>query len=279
MGTLSEQEIDARIGQLPPLSAKVVELMRLLETTAVDYGAMERAAVHEPGLVQRVLRLANSSFYGVSGRIGTFREACLVLGSRSLRQVVMAIAVMDRLSAGHTIEQLRMLWQHVLAVAAVARYLAPMAHVDPEHAFTAGLLHDIGKLAMTAYFPAEYAAVQQTSLRDGVPRIQIEQDIIGMDHGALGGKLARRWRLPETIALVNEQHHRPTGDPVNPLIDLLHFADVLAHALEFGLSEDEQVPPLEPAVWQRLGWDWHTVSACLPALDRDARAAGSLELS
>lgn len=276
---LAEAELDARIKDIPALSPVVSELIDLLNRPAVDYAALERSAVHEPTLVARVLRLANSPFFGVSGQIATFREACLVLGSRSLRQVVMAISVMDALAVDGRLGELRRVWSHALAVAAIARHLAPAKGIDPDYAFNAGLLHDIGKLALASCFEEPYAQALAHKRQSGCSQVEAERACLGVDHGTAGEKLAHKWRLPEELALAIGCHHRP-GAVAERLVDLIHFADVLAHALEYGLDEGEgeRVPRLDAAVWERLGWDWATIGELLPALDREAHDAGRIEL-
>ena len=279
MVQISEAELDARISELPPLSPVVNELLELLNQPSVDYAALERSAVREPTLVARVLRLANSPFFGVSGQIATFREACLVLGSRSLRQVIMAISMMDTLAVDGKLLELRQVWLHALAVAAIARHLAPSQHIDPDYAFTAGLLHDIGKLALAAFFAGPYAQAMAHKRQSGCSLVDAEREQLGFDHGMAGEKLARKWHLPEDMALAIGRHHRP-DDAENALVDLIHFADVLAHALEYGMDEGEGevVPRLHATVWNRLGWDWTRIGALLPSLDSEARAAGAIEL-
>lgn len=279
MVQISQAELDARINELPPLSPVVTTLLELLNQPSVDYAALERAAVREPTLVARVLRLANSPFFGVSGQIATFREACLVLGSRSLRQVIMAISVMDTLAVDTQLLELRQVWSHALAVAAIARHLAPLKRIDPDYAFTAGLLHDIGRLALAVFFAGPYAQAMAHKRENGCSLVDAERQCFGFDHGTAGEKLARKWHLPEELALAIGRHHRP-DEAEQLLVDLIHFADVLAHALEYGLDEGEgeAVPRLHARVWNRLGWDWSYIGGLLPHLDREARDAGAIEL-
>lgn len=278
MAGISEAELDVRINELPPLSPVATELLELLNQPSVDYMALERAGVREPTLVARVLRLANSPFFGVSGLVATFREACLVLGSRSLRQVVLAMSVMDQLAVDTKLMELRRVWRHALAVAAIAHHLATLRKIDAEQAFTAGLLHDVGKLALAAFFSAPYAEVLASTQQHGCSLAEAEREHLGFDHGVVGGKLARKWHLPEPLVLAIGLHHHPDLEPSIPLVDLIHVADVLAHALEYGGDENDGVPFLATGAWERLGWDWITIGELLPALDREARDAGAIEL-
>ncbi|MCW8918798.1 MAG: HDOD domain-containing protein [Gammaproteobacteria bacterium] len=270
---LAGGNLDERLGALPPLSPVVGELLSLLQAAAVDIGAVERAIHHEPALAGRVLRLANSSFFGFSGRIGTLREACMLLGSRTLRQVVLAAAVMQQMTVDDILLDTRALWRHALVTGAIANRLAGTLGADPEQAFTAGLLHDMGKLVLAAYFAVEYRQVWQHHAANGGLLQEAEQAVLGFDHGAIGERLARKWHFPEELALAVGRHHCPGGDRLG---DLIHLANVLAHALGYGATD--KIPPLQEAAWERLGLGWERLEQLLPELDREAGEAARFEL-
>lgn len=275
---LTEQQLDERIGDLPPLSPVVGELMDLLEAPTVDYGAVEQSIGHEPVLASRVLRLANSSFFGFAGRIGSLREACLVLGSRTLRQTILAAAVMQQLEVDGSLLDAQKLWRHALATGAIAKYIARVFDIDQELAFTAGLLHDLGKLALAAYFTEEYRQVLLQHADSGGLMLETERRQLGFDHAMVGELLARKWHFPAALAQAVGRHHLPDPADSTELADLIHLADVLAHALGYGGHNLDRVPPLAPQAWERLGMDWEQLGELLPALDDEANEAIHFEL-
>lgn len=275
MTLLTEQQLDERIGELPPLSPVVGKLLALLGVADIDLDAVERTISQEPVLASRVLRLANSSFFGFTGHIGSLREACLVLGSRALRQVVLAAAVMRQLVVDDSLLNTRQLWRHTLATGAIAKHLADLLECDPEQAFTAGLLHDLGRLALATYFTVEYRQIRAQHELIGGLLLDAEQSVLGFDHAVVGGKLARKWHFPEVLALAVGGHHHPAEER---LADLIHLADVLAHALGYGSGVLDQVPPLCPSAWERLGLSWERLETLLPTLDREAGEAARFEL-
>ncbi len=276
MSEIALRELEARINDIPPLTPAVSAMLELLNQPQVDCSALERTAMLEPALVARVLRLGNSAFFGVSGKVSTIREACLVLGTRTLRQMALAVAVLQQLSVDNGLFELRNIWQHALAVAAIGRRLAPLRKVDGEQAFTAGLLHDIGKLALAAYFYGEYQQVVARQRSECRLLVETERQWLGFDHGSVGELLARKWHLPETLALAIGRHHHPSSDKVDGLVDIVHLADVLAHGLEYGLTEQERIPPLDEGAWQRCGLDWAALASMLPALDQAAGQSAQL---
>lgn len=272
MPPLSTATLDARLGELPALAPVTGQLLSMLEAAAVDIGAVERLIAHEPALAGRVLRLANSSFFGFSGRIGSLREACMLLGSRTVRQVVLAVAVMQQLQPDVHLLDAPRLWRHALVTGSIAARLAVLLGDDAEQAFTAGLLHDLGKLALAAYFPDEYRQVLQRHAADGGLLLAAEQTVLGCEHGTVGERLARKWHFPEALVLAVGRHHHPGGDRLG---DIVHLADVLAHAL--GHAAGAQIPPLQPEAWARLGLSWRQLEALLPEMEREAAAAARLE--
>ena len=275
MALLTEQQIDERIGELPPLPPSIRELFALLERETIDYVALERAVLNDPVLVGRMLRLANSSFFGFAGRIGSLREACLILGGQTLRQMVLAAVAVQQLTVDRELLDMSALWGHALTTGAIARRLARELDSDAELAFTAGLLHDLGKLVLAAWFRTEYREVLTQNALGNNLMLETERAVLGLDHGAFGEKLARKWRLPESLAVAMGRHHDPAGDR---LCDIVHLADVLAHALDYGGHAQSLVPPLQPGAWERLGLSWERLGELLPTIDQDAGEAARFEL-
>lgn len=272
---LTLEQIDARIGELPPLAPAVRELLALLEQEALDHLAMERVIRNDPVLAGRVLRLSNSSFFGFAGRIGSLREACLVLGSRTLRQMVLAAAAVQQIEVDRNLLDVSSLWRHALATSAIARCLAQELDSDPEIAFTAGLLHDLGKLVLAAWFRVEYGEVLRQHAAGGGLMLETERAVLGTDHGLFGEKLARKWCFPDALVVAIGRHHDPAGDRLS---DIVHLADVLAHALDRECRTGSYVPPLLAGAWDRLGLGWDRIERLLPVLDREAGKAAQFEL-
>lgn len=267
---MTRRRVIARAGcvdALPPLPDNVLETLSLLDRGA-DYPHIVDRLAQDPALASRVLQLANSAFYGRSGRVGTLREACMVLGTPTLRQAVLAVGAIEALTPqqdppfSHAA-----LWRHAFAAAAAARMLAELSGLDRELAATAGLLHDVGKLALNAFFAGEYAAVRQYQAEHGCLLHEAEMVVLGQDHTEVGYLLGNRWLLPEDLIRAIERHHSPDLGAPDPYVDIVHAADVLANTLELGYSGDDLLPELSETAWERLGLDWNTVTGNLAAVD------------
>lgn len=266
MTMLQREQVLARLKQLPSLPASIADLLASFADDDVDVERISRQLARDQGLTARVLRVANSSFYGLQSRVGTVHEAVVILGFRAVRSMVLAVGMSSAFKVENcpgfdTHAYLR----HCASVGLAARGLAALTGHNPELAFTGGMLHDIGKLVLAANFPAEYAAALAYRQQHDCFMYQAERDVLGMDHGEVGGLLAETWHFPPALLAAVAGHHAPSDAAVNVPADLIHIADALSHALGLAYSADEMVMPVVPAAWQRLGLDAAKIAA-LPAM-------------
>lgn len=248
-------------------------LGRLLDPASTT-GEVARLIANEPGLTARVLRVANSAFYGMSGSVATLDRAILLLGTDAVRGVA-AAACLDRVAiravAGSPVD-LRTLVRHSLAVAVGAEMLARLHHRElAPVAFVAGLLHDLGILVQVQLDRDGLARMVAALPREpglSAPERERRHDLVG--HERCGEALLRSWRLPERLALAAGHHHAPFDAPeqARPLATLVALANRLAveaslcHVLE---SHTDPVPDdwIEGQPWSRQ--ELETVRGALPA--------------
>ncbi|HSW04476.1 HDOD domain-containing protein [Aquabacterium sp.] len=254
-----------RIQALPALPRAAMEALAALRD---DNSSPEQCA-HRIGqdqaLAARTLRLANSAFYGLAGRVGSVRDAVTMLGRRTLCSTVTAAVVCEQIHAerceGFDFAEF---WRHAAGTAIAARSLARMLRLDEETAFTAGLLHDIGRLALAAYFPEQFGSLLRSAHADDQPVHCVEERLSDLGHAELGALVITQWRLPPAVAAAVRYHHkpplptpaggpRPTRPAPPDLADVVHAADAIAHALDLSGSAFESVPEIDLASWGRLG--------------------------
>jgi len=165
-------------------------------------------------------------------------------------------------------------------VAQGADVLAQRAGMHQQAAFTAGLLHDIGRLVLVTGFPehARRAALYQREHDCGTA--EAERAVLGLDHALIGSALAQRWKFPAGVQQAIARHHTPAahgaGAAPDTLVDLLHLADVTAHALDLSGDPHERVPCLDSGAWHRLGLRWPAYGAALPEIEQRSADAGCL---
>lgn len=255
IGLHEEASVLERIEALPVLPRAALAAMQALRDEDSSAELCADLIGRDPVLAARTLRIANSPFYGMSGRVGSLRDAVLLLGRRPLSTLVTALAVGRQFPASHCAGfDFQALWRHATASGIAARAIARELKMDEDLAFTAGLLHDIGVLALASQLPKEFEPVLAASSAEDLPLHEVEPALLGTDHAALGAVLARRWQLGEPLAEAIATHHRPSasGTPPPSLAMVVHAADAVAHALDLAGLEHERVAEADLPTWSAL---------------------------
>lgn len=253
---VTKERLLSRVEHLPSLPTVAAELLHSLEGDAPDTETLAQQIAMDPALSADTLRLANSSFYGLTGKVASLHDAILVLGLRQLRALVVTAAVVRTLRSPGDWFNLHGFWRHSLGVALCARQLASQVPVPADRAYLAGLLHDIGRLALATCFPAETREMQAYRACHDCYSLEAERDILGLDHTDAGRALARHWHFPAAIQDAVGCHHAPENEEATSLAGLIHVADIMAHALDLGHEENDLVPRLSTVAWNRLDLDW-----------------------
>jgi putative nucleotidyltransferase with HDIG domain len=207
------------VNDLPTLPHVVSQVLGKTRNHDTNLDEVVNLISTDQALVSTYLRLVNSAFYGFSRRITTLKQAITLLGFRSVRNVVVNAGVVGIFRRRTFNNRYRhRLWDHSVACAVAARLLAERQRFQAkEEAFTAGLLHDIGKVVIDQYAPKDSAAIMRRVEAGFEPRAA-EQEVLGCDHTKIGSWIAERWHLPKTLCSVIEHHHEPLvpeipGDP------------------------------------------------------------------
>lgn len=206
-----------RTTELMPLrsvAAKAIQLAEDERSTAMD---LANVLSSDQALTAKLLRLSNSAYYGYARRIGTVREAVILLGMRTVRSVAVASSIIG----GFDVRPIQgfnrdLFWAHSVCVGLVAEAIARTTRVArPEDAFTAGVLHDVGKLAMMLVEPASFERTVRL-VHQGWPWADAEREAFGVRHQDVGSRLAQRWKFPEALVSAIRHHH---PERISPSID------------------------------------------------------------
>lgn len=217
-----------------------VLMMEALQCTASNPNLSHLAdkIAQDPPMVARILRIANSPFYGMSREISTLREAIVLLGLNRVRDMLLSVCFLKLMPVPHKDFDYPLLWHHSLAVADCARQLGMYTGIAQDIAFTAGLLHDIGILVIVLQFPDEYCRVIKGAHPD---RVATERRIFGFDHVEIGSKVVRHWNLPLAIQEAIEQHETPPAPGAAMSLGLLIYtANLLIKEAEQGSASDAE---------------------------------------
>ncbi len=268
MSEITLQMVVADLDRLPALPEVVQDLMDFLQRPEVDVSQVAYRIARDPVLAAKLLRVANSSFYGLQRQVATIPDALAMLGLRAVRTLVIGAAVVTQFQSLVVggFDQ-RAFWLHSAGTALCARVLARELGTNMENSFTAGLLHDIGRLILAARFPEKYRSVMAYRAEHDCPPIKAEQEVLGFDHTQIGAALAMRWNFPAEIAVAIASHHKPMDMPADSLVDQVHLADVMAHVLEFPGGNDDLVPRLSNVAWNRLSFGWTEFKRLLGEVD------------
>jgi HD-like signal output (HDOD) protein len=250
-----------KMGELPTLPhvvQKIVLMSNRSDTSAEDLGKIiEKDQV----LAAKVLKLANSPFYGFPARIASVSHAVVVLGLNVVKGLTLGATAFDMMKAAGMEE----LWRHSLGVAMMAHILAARAGMkNPEELFAAGLLHDLGKVVLQAKLPELGAQIERTFAQSDGSRTQVEQEVLGLTHADMAGWLGDMWHLPITLKDPMMFHHQPVlARDAEAQTAVVHVADVLVKAMGCGDAGDNLVPPLNQKAWQLMHLDEAGLDECL----------------
>lgn len=235
-------DILAEIVTLPSLPGTITRVREMLDDPDCSLHHVGEVISTDPGIALKTLRLVNSAQYGTRNSVSSVEQAVALLGAKVVRNLVLSAAIFDQLRGG-TDQFLR----HSIACGLAMEMLAgssPGIALDPDEAFVYGVLHDIGVVIFQEFLPDRHKEAVRLAERTGIPLFQAEREIIGMDHAALGGRLARHWRLPQELVDAVAGHHdlEPAGPQNRELAALLGLADYIVNAS--GITSGPSIPPL-----------------------------------
>lgn len=246
---IARDELLAALRDLPPLPSVVLELVESLGHEELSAGQYAAKISRDQALAAKTLRLANSSFYGRGRQVRSVAEAISVLGLRTVRGVVTAAGMAGSFRR-HAGFDHNAFWRHSIGSALCAQSLASeLRRDDADLAFTVGLLHDIGRLALASAFAPAFAEVERWRRELDCLDGDAERAVLGIDHAEVGGLIARQWNFAPAIVEAIREHHAPPDAVEVTLTGIAHVADAVAHALGLAGDADEAVPALALPIW------------------------------
>lgn len=270
MTPLDLDQVIRAVRDLPSLPVIVMDLLETMDHDDASSTVLAQQISQDQAIAAKILRVANSSFYGMSHHVTTIGQAVSILGFSTVRALVTAASI----SGAFIIDprssfDFPRFWKHAVATALCAKYLAPLHRVAPDRAFITGLLHDIGQLVLTTRFPEAYAVVMQTCRSDDCSVVEAEHLVLQIDHSTVGAALAQHWRFPPSIQQAVLLHHADSLHDDDPLIALAQVANAIAHALDLADDPMETVPEMATAAWQAVALDQATLARILPLIEAE----------
>ena len=242
---------------LPDVFIRISKLVDDPNSTSND---IAKVVSQDPSFTVRLLRVANSPFYGFSSRIDTVSRAVTLIGTSQIRNLALSTSVAKAFAGlPNTLVSMENFWRHSLYCALVARILAKRSgKCEPEAVFTAGLLHDIGELVIFNRLPeqAKEALLLVLDSGDELAIHEAERQVMGFDHAQIGGELARLWHLPQMLEECIAFHHDiQQAQHYQREASLVHIANILSQMAEVDTLDTDDVQPIDPQAWEIVGLD------------------------
>lgn len=224
---------------LPEIINKLIALTDDPDSTVQD---MEKVILQDQVLTTKILRLANSAYYGYARKISTVSQATILLGFQAIKGIALASTVrtylMDELR-GYSLDK-NELWSQSQTCAIISRFIAKsIKYSNPEEAYIAGLLRDIGKTVLNQHMEKEYMEVLSKMEENKISFLDAEKEVLGFGHTEIGEKIAEKWDFPKALVEAICYHHTPELANINPLlVSIVHVADAITMMMGIGLGLD-----------------------------------------
>jgi putative nucleotidyltransferase with HDIG domain len=226
----------SKIDDLPPLPGALQRLMEIIHDEVASPRELESLILYDQSLSARILRIANSTYYGRRGEVRTISKAVLNLGFEKVKSICLCALLMEMFADNRALSraQREALWKHAFATARIAREMATRRPwLDKEDAYLLGLLHDIGRVLMAVYFSDHYQTVEALAHKRKLPPWCVEFHY-GLLHTEVGKWAALRWGFHESLQRVIEFHHMPgKSTSYAPEVKTIYLANVLANSREY----------------------------------------------
>ena len=250
------EDIMAEVRSFPSIPGAAVKLLTVLDNPDTPASKIEETLRYDPGLTANVLKLTNSAYFGFPAKIGSVRQAVTLIGTKRLIQIVMlscVSAVMDKPVPGYDLPPGE-LWRHSIAVSVAAEGLVKEQSIPAaDEIFTAALLHDVGKLILGGFLKEDIKKIELAASR-GMSFEMAEHSVFETNHAEIGALILKNWSFPLKIVNAVRWHHAPdAAGKTNPVLDLVHVADVLSLMIGIGVGKEGLQYEPSMAATRRLG--------------------------
>ena len=253
------QQLEILISKVDSFPTLPTIYTSLLEATSNPRSTVQDVAnvlTQDQSSVTKLLKVINSPLYGLSSKITSISQAIMLLGFTEVKNVVLALSVIDIFSSVGKDLAVSMveMWKHSIAVGVIARLLGVKLKIgDVENYFVAGLIHDIGKLFFITTFKENYIQVVQKVQENNASLSDYENKVFGMNHDDVGLLLANKWDLPDILVNAIKYHH--TGKDANDkLCSCVHLANTMAKCMNLGESFELEINQPNFEIWNTLNF-------------------------
>jgi putative nucleotidyltransferase with HDIG domain len=249
------KQVVSNIRNLPTPPIVFHQIQKVINDPKVSASEIASILSEDPAMSVKVLKLTNSAFYGLSRDIESVKEAVIIVGMEAIKNLVLSASVLDMFKGDDLDQEFQeQFWRHSLATAVASRFLARKLRnrgiVDPDSGFSAGLLHDVGKMVLCCFLKDEFAKFKEERSGDqSSPDFVVEERALGYSHSQVGGFLTTQWKLPEKLIDAICYHHHPQLSEIDePIAYIVHLGNYVAQTTFLDQADIHLCPPLEKAV-------------------------------
>ena len=259
---------------LPLVASNVIKLTQNPDSTAFE---IAEAISQDQVLASKVLRIANSAYYGFPKKITTINYAIVVLGLNNIKNIVLSTAIMNRFpnQSGSDLFDRVEFWKHSLLCGVLSKKISEhMGMKNSEEMFMCGLLHDFGKLILDQFFHDEFIRALELARKSETSLFNSESKVFGFNHTGVGTLVLKKWGFPPALVKAVEFHHTP-GEGTGPsrTASIVHVADYLCRRIGIGSSGDTVLPELDKKAFQLTDLSGEKIKAMSTEITREFKIA------
>ncbi len=253
------RQVVSNIQNLPTPPIVFQQIQKVINDENCSAAMVAAILAEDPAMSVKVLKLTNSAFYGLSREVNSVKQAVVIVGLQAIKNLVLSASVLDMFK-GKNIDQeaQEKFWRHSLATGFCCRILSrdlqSRGIVDQDTAFSAGLLHDLGKVVFSCFLEKEYIQIQD-ALKENPEstEFELENKLLGYNHAQIGGFLSVLWKLPQKLGEAISYHHNPEElKDENLLVYLVHISNYIAKKTFYSLDEQGLIGTIDPQILEKL---------------------------
>ncbi|MDY7035877.1 MAG: HDOD domain-containing protein [Thermodesulfobacteriota bacterium] len=251
-----KKRILSTVKSLPPMPQTVLKAREIMANPKSDFKELGNLLETDQGIATKVLKLANSTYYGLSGKVSSIHHASIVLGHKTIGELITMGGTESLL--GNRLEGYGLdagsLWKHSLGVAFGSRIIATRINSALSNdAFTSGLIHDVGKLILDPYIVERWSLFEEFMADGQQTFLTAEKEILQFDHSEIASEVCNNWNIPEPLTIAIRYHHHPSRSHGNELAYIVHMADAIAMMTGLGLGIDGMLYRVDDEAMEFLG--------------------------
>jgi HD-like signal output (HDOD) protein len=254
-GEALKKKILGHVKDLPPMPQTVLKAREIMANPKSDFKELSNLFETDQAIAAKILKLANSPYYGYSGKVTSIQRASLILGHKALGELITmggTASLLGKRLEGYGLDS-GALWKHSLAVAFGSRIIAGKTAPELSNdAFTSGLIHDSGKLILDAYIKERWESFEEFMIDGEHTFLDAEKKILELDHPEVAAEVCKTWNIPKPLIVAIRYHHYPSRSNGSKLAYIVHVADAIAMIIGMGMGIDGTMYQMDDAAMKFL---------------------------